>query len=641
MVAFYGLLFYFAHPFRYLWILETFRRYERMMTKIREKTHILLYILVLCFVGLIVIEWGANYSDIARTKRGVIGKVGGEDVRYADFQTAYFNQVQQMQQQRDGESLSETELEMVSDQIWNQITEELLLRKFIHKNNITVGDSEIVYHLRSNPPDFLRQSPTFQTDGNFDYNKYLQALNNPAYARTWAEIENILRSQLPYTKLQRLITQAARVTEAELRNEYARRNLKLSGQLIYFSPSDFADQTFEISDAELQTYYDDHTDDFKQPAKAVLGYVTFPVIATPEDSADVMDRLDDIKKQLNEGKDFTDLAKTYSQEPGASSSGGDLGWFTRGRMVAAFEEACFNAKAGEIVGPIFTQFGYHLINVEETRFKTKRQKDAGELDSVKARHILLKMEASPTTVENIRENANVFHETAKEQGFAAAMEKYKDRFNLTVQTTADMVENDFGMIAGFPDRSKQIVRFAFNDDIGSVSRAFRTNSGFSIFTVTKSEKAGIRSFEDVKDDIRNTLLEEKRKAMAFDRAKEVRSKINSLSEAKAVDSSLVIRDLNGFTINNSVAGVGRDGKLAGFLFQVPTSTISDAFMGTRGAYIVQVFTRDEFNEAKYTGSREELRKSLLSAKQQRMYREWLEQYKKANTIEDFRADFNL
>lgn len=226
-----------------------------MMTKIREKTHILLYVLIFCFIALIVIEWGANYSDTARSKRGIIGKIGGDDVRYADFQTVYFSQIQQMQQKKDGETLTEAEMQMVSDQIWNQMVEETLLRNFIRKNEVTVGDSEVVFHLRNNPPDFLKQSPSFQTDGKFDVNKYVQALNNPAYAKEWAQIENILRMQLPYTKLQNMIALSSRVSESELRQEYARRNLKVNGQLIFFSPSEFSSAAIDISEDEIKTSF--------------------------------------------------------------------------------------------------------------------------------------------------------------------------------------------------------------------------------------------------------------------------------------------------------------------------------------------------------------------------------------------------
>ena len=461
-----------------------------MMTKIREKTHLLLYVLIFCFVGLIVIEWGANYSDTARTTRGVIGKIDGDDIRYADFQTAYFNQIQQMQQKKDGESLSESEMEMISDQIWNQMIEETLLRNFINKNDIAVGDSEVVFHLRNNPPDFLKQSPSFQTDGAFDANKYVQALSNPAYAKEWAQIENILRMQLPYSKLQSMIVLSARVSDAELRQEYARRNLKVNGQLIFFSPSEFSANTIDVSDDELKAYYEAHIDEYKEPDKARLAYVNFSDAATKDDSAEVFARLDDISKQIKDGKDFADLAKMYSTEPGASKSGGELGWFTRGRMVAEFEEACFDAKAGDIVGPILTQFGYHIIKIEETKFKDKKKKsDAGQQDSVKASHILIKMEASPTTIETVRENANAFYELAKDGEFDEAVEKYSVKHSLRVDTTAEMLNNEFGMVAGFPDRLKNVVRFAFNEEIGSTSKPHRTSLGFTIFKTISRSKA--------------------------------------------------------------------------------------------------------------------------------------------------------
>ncbi|MBL7993852.1 peptidylprolyl isomerase [bacterium] len=613
-----------------------------MMTKIREKTHLLLYVLIFCFVGLIVIEWGANYSDTARTTRGVIGKIDGDDIRYADFQTAYFNQIQQMQQKKDGESLSESEMEMISDQIWNQMIEETLLRNFINKNDIAVGDSEVVFHLRNNPPDFLKQSPSFQTDGAFDANKYVQALSNPAYAKEWAQIENILRMQLPYSKLQSMIVLSARVSDAELRQEYARRNLKVNGQLIFFSPSEFSANTIDVSDDELKAYYEAHIDEYKEPEKARLAYVNFSDAATKDDSAEVFARLDDISKQIKDGKDFADLAKMYSTEPGASKSGGELGWFTRGRMVAEFEEACFDAKAGDIVGPILTQFGYHIIKIEETKFKDKKKKsDAGQQDSVKASHILIKMEASPTTIETVRENANAFYELAKDGEFDEAVEKYSVKHSLRVDTTAEMLNNEFGMVAGFPDRLKNVVRFAFNEEIGSTSKPHRTSLGFTIFKTISRSKAEIKSLEAVKDRVKNAVLEEKRKDMAFSRAQEYRTKMTSMADIKKIDTTFYIRDLNNFTINNSIPGVGRDAKLAGALFQLPLSLLSEPVKGTRGAYLVQIFTRDEFNESKYQAAREELKRQLINTKQQRAYRDWLEAYRKGTSIEDFRAEFNL
>ncbi|MFL6008370.1 MAG: peptidylprolyl isomerase [Rubrobacteraceae bacterium] len=81
-------------------------------------------------------------------------------------------------------------------------------------------------------------------------------------------------------------------------------------------------------------------------------------------------KAEEVKQQLQNGGDFAELAKEYSQDPGSAEQGGDLGCLGRGETVANFEEAVFNAKQGEIVGPVETEFGYHLIEV------TKIQEEA-------------------------------------------------------------------------------------------------------------------------------------------------------------------------------------------------------------------------------------------------------------------------
>lgn len=618
-----------------------------MMTKIREKTHILLYLLVFAFVALIVIEWGANYSDIARTKRGVIGKIDGQDVRYGDFQTVYYNQIQQTQQQKNGEALSESEMESISDQVWNQLVEERLLQRFIKRNEIAVGDSEIAYHLKYNPPDFLRQSPSFQTDGKFDMNKYFQALSNPQYGKQWAEIEAILRMQLPFSKIQNIVNSAVRVSESELRTEYMRRNLRLSARLVYFSPADVATEAVTVTDDELKAYYKAHTDDFKEPEKARLAFVNFSDQATKEDTAEIMERLADIKKQLAEGKDFAELAKQYSADKGSAEQGGSLGWFTKGMMVREFEDACFKGKPGEIIGPVETQFGFHIIKIEDTKFhsakkkKSKKDKSAEPQDSVKASHILIRMEASSKTIETARENANVFHETAKSEGFEKAFEKYSARFGLRIDTTAEFLNNERSMIPGFSDRLRAVLRFAFSPDRESVTRPFHTSRGFTIFTSVSYSKAGIKPFEEVADRVKLAVIEEKRREKAYEKAVALREKIKTIDDIVKIDNTIIIRDLNNFTINSSIPGVGRDARINGALFSVPVGTLSDVIKTNRGAYIVQVAQRDDFNESRYQSARADLKRQLLNVKQQKNYKDWFEATKKLTPVEDFRADFNL
>jgi len=75
----------------------------------------------------------------------------------------------------------------------------------------------------------------------------------------------------------------------------------------------------------------------------------------------------EVKEKLAEGaQSFAEMARKYSQCP-SGKSGGDLGWFGKGRMVPEFEKAAFGAKKGEVVGPVKTQFGYHLIRVNDVK----------------------------------------------------------------------------------------------------------------------------------------------------------------------------------------------------------------------------------------------------------------------------------
>ncbi len=79
------------------------------------------------------------------------------------------------------------------------------------------------------------------------------------------------------------------------------------------------------------------------------------LVPNEKDAAGIIDR-------LNKGEDFAALAKRFSRCP-SKSKGGDLGWFSKGQMVKEFEDACFNGKTGDVIGPVKTEFGYHVIKI--------------------------------------------------------------------------------------------------------------------------------------------------------------------------------------------------------------------------------------------------------------------------------------
>ena len=119
------------------------------------------------------------------------------------------------------------------------------------------------------------------------------------------------------------------------------------------------------SEEEIRKYYDENkAAQFTNPAQRCMRHILF--------NKDQKEKAEEVKEQLQDGGDFAKLAKEYSQDPGSAEQGGDLGCLGKGETVPEFEKAAFGAEQGEIVGPVETEFGYHLIEVTEVRSEETR-----------------------------------------------------------------------------------------------------------------------------------------------------------------------------------------------------------------------------------------------------------------------------
>jgi len=125
-----------------------------------------------------------------------------------------------------------------------------------------------------------------------------------------------------------------------------------------------------VSDAEVKAWYDGHKDRYVQPEERRASHI---LILVPEDASDdvvkaARAKIDAILQQVKRNPaDFAKLAREHSQDPGSGPKGGDLGFFPRGAMVKPFEDAVTSMKAGELKGPVKTDFGWHIIQLIETR----------------------------------------------------------------------------------------------------------------------------------------------------------------------------------------------------------------------------------------------------------------------------------
>ena len=149
-----------------------------------------------------------------------------------------------------------------------------------------------------------------------------------------------------------------RITEDQLRKDI-RENLPIQ------EVQERVAGNAQPSEEEVQKFYDENkAAQFTNPAQRCMRHILL--------NKDQKEKAEEIKEQLQEGGDFAQLAKENSQDPGSAEQGGDLGCLGKGETVPEFEKAAFGAEQGEIVGPVETEFGYHLIEVTDVRSEETR-----------------------------------------------------------------------------------------------------------------------------------------------------------------------------------------------------------------------------------------------------------------------------
>ncbi|MFA6437877.1 MAG: peptidylprolyl isomerase [Bacteriovoracaceae bacterium] len=323
------------------------------------------------------------------------------------------------------------------------------------------------------------------------------------------------------------------------------------------------------------------------------------------------------------GEDFAALARQYSTEPAATKTGGDLGWFGKGRMVKEFEAAALSGRPGQIIGPVKTQFGIHVIKIEG--------RDSREL---KVATITLPIKASSSTREEAFQRAQDFAYIAKKGNF----EKDAESSGFKVLETSEFAKGAY--IPGL-GQFESINKFAFNNDLGDISDAYQVNNGYTVVKISEVKKEGVRVFEDVKESLRGRTLREKKMASLKET---VNQKYSSLGDngdlnSLASDPNVSVQITGDFTFGGGVPTVGREFAFSGAAKNAELGKIVPPVEGKRGFYLMKVITRTPFDTAGYNLMKNMLSTQLVTEKRQRVLTEWLAKLKETSDIEDNRDLF--
>ncbi len=601
-----------------------------MMTKMREFSKIFIILVAASFIALMVFEWGADYSAQSN-RRDVVGEVNGKKLSYSEF-NELFQQIYREDKARTGkESYTDDDLQKLRDQVWERFVQQTLFEEEMKRLGIAVSDSEVVYQILNYPLEDFKRHPSFQTNGVFDMNKYRAALGNPNIP--WMQIEQIYRQQIPYVKLQNIITNSVRVSDEEVLDAFEKNNIKVKVEYLGVNSFQFISDSLQVTDQEIEKYYNEHKKDFEQKERRALSYVKFEIKTTKEDTQAVMQEFESIKKRLAAGEDFNNLALEYSEDPSVKNNKGELGYFARGDMVKPFEEAAFNAKVGDIVGPIQTSYGFHLIKVEDKKVEDGKQK-------VKVSHILMKVHPAPSRIESVEHNARLFAEDAKTNGF---VEQAKTMGYQVKTTPLFPKEGDF--IPGIGNHAA-IKAFAFSAELNEVSNIFNVNDGYVVVAVSQIEPKGYRPLESVKQVIINRIRTEKAKAMAKAHIEKFSDRVKAGEDFAKIAESDPEKKLRHditplFSRASTVPGIGFSVEFNAAAFALEPGEISDLVETARGYYYLKSLEKTPFDSTAFAAQKEAIRTRLLNEKRNQIFTSWYEQLKEKADIEDNRRVFNL
>jgi peptidylprolyl isomerase/peptidyl-prolyl cis-trans isomerase D len=702
-----------------------------LMNKMRDKMHIVLYVLVGAFLLTIVFEWGMNFSGWSTRRGNDIGVVNGKPISFKEYETLYRNYLDQYRQQLRGQEIDEQMESRLQEQVWESLVMKILLEAEYEKLDLKVSDKEITDEIFSdNPPMVIAQQFRNPETGKIDRERLNNAVADPRNKPAWIQLEQYLRQQKLQEKLQTLLTEALQSTDSEARQQFDAQHTRVSGKYVLFDMSRAKpDSAYYVSDAEIKAYFNDHKEEYRQEPTREAKYVFFPTEATEEDRQLIKKELEELRKEFAETKSDTDfvrlhsdspvdekplprgqlpveidtlifkpdtrlgtvlgpvqdfttnefklikitslktdgevqvrashillkpagntkadtaktiaeakalmarikkgesfekLAREKSQDPGSAVNGGDLNWFGKGRMVKPFEEACFKAKVGDLVGPVQTQFGIHIIKVTG--------RDSREFKGIE---LTKKIVPGPATLERQRRLASEFEFNAREIGFDSAAR----RAFYTVRETGIFSRNGYVPIIGY---NSAMARWGFRAKIGEISPVIEAKDGFAVMKLTSINDDGYRKYdEDLKRELKSKVIREKKMQDLRKLAEEMRTKCEGkLEKAVALDSLLRISETGTVMLSNPVIqGIGYDVNAASALSALEVGTLSKPIDTNRGVIIASLTEKTTGKDEEFEKEKANLRKRILEEKRGRIVQEWTQALKRQAEIQDNRSLF--
>jgi peptidyl-prolyl cis-trans isomerase D len=599
-----------------------------MLDAMRKNTKVILWITVVSFLALMVLVWGAEQSvGCGGAAQGVIGRVNGEPITVDYFNRVYQANRDNFRQGRGSEPGPGDEA-MMLEQTWNSVVEQVLLIQEARRRGLDPTDEEVRNAALQTPPSIFTTNPNFQTNGQFDMQKYMSLIQgNPDFAY---QLEAYLRDTLPVEKLQAMVYQAATVSDEEVRQAFLDRN---ETARITYRLFELRSQALPspVTDQEAEAYFKANPAEFNLPSQATVRYVKLDRRPTDTDIADIRGQLVEyagLARRWAAGDStalsFAALAETYSDLPSAANGGLTDQFFGPGELTPTLEAALANLGPGDITEPFQEGNALQIAMVDSVRVDN-------EVRRVRIRQIQVAIEAGASTVAEYETRLA----TLKDGATAANFARKAQAAGLEVQSPPAFAEN--GFIRGLESVAGSVA-WAFRAEVGAVSPVFPTNDAWFVMALDRRSEKGKPEFNDVVEVARQKATEAKQREMAREKANAflAQARLSANWKSVAGADSNQVRTVGPFSRAAGLPGLGRDPEAVAAVFGHQAGEVVGPIDAQRGVMVLRIEERKSADETQFATQRAQLQTQLLGQRRTEVYQEWLENLKATAEIKDFR-----
>jgi peptidyl-prolyl cis-trans isomerase D len=579
--------------------------------------------------------WGVG--AVGGERGDIVAKVYGDTITQRDLDAATEGLRRQYEQllkgQFAGDLLKNLDLR---GRALDQLVDGALLRHEAERLGVPVSDNDVV--------DAIVKMPELQDNGRFDRARLEQYLD---YERDQGEFASQVRRGLLFQRLQSLITDGVRVSDAEVEARYKLDNAKVRLAYVRLSGADLG-KDLTLSDEELEKYLQDHADAYRVPEQVRIRYVSF----RPEDYASQVEirdvdvdeqyalhkedrywepeqirarhilvkmpttggeaakaaarkKAEDLLAKVKAGADFAALAEKSSDDEATASKGGDLGFFGRGRMAPAFEAAAFALEPGQVSDVVETPFGFDVIKLEEHR-------DAG-----------------PKPLDEVRDEikTTLHSERAAELARKAA-ESARDRivkshsFDEGVGDRPVTEPPPFAADAKIPGLGRQpaLSAAAFALDAGQVSDLVDTDDAIYLLTTVERIPPQVPPLKDVRERVLADARRARGEALAQERAEALLAQARKVGLDKAAAGAGDKVEQTGLFDRRGGALPGLPGAPAirteAFSLTPEAPLAPKVYTSGGDAVVISLLERVPADMSGFEAAKESLRKTVLQQKRE-------------------------